>query len=416
MWRRLVPLVLVTTLLVLTGLAVAYGVSNAPQAVNLTAPILGTAADAHSLDAVVTHTMDASSFTRRSEGETLIYQAPNRTEDEQAYENDPSSFATTISTGSEEYVLLGQLLGQTGCWSESPSSPHVAFGRPYAMSDLTALLGYRTALRRGNQFTVEKVVPATLQSVTPVGITLTTSQKVYKQALRSQSGIEAYLHSKGLLRITTTVTTKGGFVVGIAVMKRGTFVTADNKVVTSGLNSSYAYGHFNSSPPIEPPPTQDVLNTPPNGQFIGAGANGSGTCASSVGVFPVKGVTTAVQNQYLTLSKPLLAANDAFVTAVIPHYRTTLNTDAKSLGGPLVAALTKANMELAGDKWPAGVQTSINDLIKARKTFIADIENLPSTGYVTTAWTKKLYNDGAAAGNIEDTILSDLGLSTDDST
>jgi hypothetical protein len=74
---------------------------------------------------------------------------------------------------------------------------------------------------------------------------------------------------------------------------------------------------------------------------------------------------------------------------VKPHYKTTLNTDAKRLGDPLVAALATANMELADDRWPAGVQASINDLIKARKIFIADIEDFPSTGDVTSAWTTK---------------------------
>jgi hypothetical protein len=404
------------TLMVLTGLAVAYGLSNAPRAVYLTAPTLGTAADAEALDAIVQHTMDASSFTRHTQGETLIYQAPNRTEDEEAYENDPSSFATAITLGSKEYDLLGQPLGQAGCWVESALSSHnAAFGRPYAISNLAALFGYRTALRRSDHFTVEKIVPATLQSVTPIGVTLTTSQKAYKQAVRDRRAVEAYLHSKGQLRITTTVTTKDGFVAGVAVMNQGRFVTADNKVVSSGLNLSYTYGHFNSSPPIDSPPANDVLNTSPNGQFTGDGSNGLGTCGSSLGVFPVKGATTAVQNQYLTLNQPLLAANDAFVNAVIPHYKTTLNANAKRLGAPLVATLAKANMELAGDTWPRGVQASIDHLIKARKTFIAAIENLPSTGHVTTAWTRKLYDDGAAAGNIEDTILRDLGLPINDS-
>lgn len=341
--------------MVLTGLAVAYGISNPPRAVDLTAPTLGTPADAHALDAIVQHTMDASSFTRHSQGDTLIYQAPNRTEDEQAYENDPSSSATTIAVGSKEYDLVGQLLGQAGCWAESTiSSDNAALGRRYAMSNLAALFGYRTALRRGDHFTVEKVVSATLQSVTPIGVTLTTSQKAYNQALRDRHAVEAYLHSKGQLRITTTITTEDGFVAGVAVMNRGTFVTAENKVVSSGLNVSYTYGHFNSSPPIDSPPENDVLNTSQNGQFIGDGANGLGTCGSSLGVLPVKGVTPAVQNQYLTLSQPLLAANDAFVNAVIPHYKTTSNANAKRLGGPLVDALAKANMELAGDTWPRG--------------------------------------------------------------
>ncbi len=132
------------------------------------------------------------------------------------------------------------------------------------------------------------------------------------------------------------------------------------------------------------------------------------------GPIPVEGVTASVKNQYLTLSQPLLAANDAFVNGVIPHYRTILNVDAKRLGGPLVAALTTANEELAADRWPAGVQSSVNNLIKARKIFIADIEDLPSSGYVTTAWTQKLYNDGALAGDIEDTLLAYLGLPSDD--
>jgi hypothetical protein len=135
---------------------------------------------------------------------------------------------------------------------------------------------------------------------------------------------------------------------------------------------------------------------------------------ATVGPIPVEGVTASVKNQYLTLSQPLLAANDAFADAVMPHYKTTLNADAKRLGGPLVAVLAAANGELAADRWPAGVQASITDLIKARKIFIADIEDLPSTGYVTTAWTQKLYDDGSLAGDIEDTILSDLGLPTDD--
>jgi hypothetical protein len=134
----------------------------------------------------------------------------------------------------------------------------------------------------------------------------------------------------------------------------------------------------------------------------------------TVGPIPVKGVTASVKNQYLQLSQPLLAANDAFVNAVIPHYKTILNADAKRLGGSLVAVLATANKELADDRWPAGVQSSINNLIKARKIFIADIEDLPPTGYVTTAWTQKLYDDGAIAGDIEDTILQDLGLPTDD--
>lgn len=401
----------------LTGLAIAYGISNAPRAVSLTAPTLGTPAEAHALDAVVRRSMDASSFTRRSRGETLIYGAPNRTDDQNAFVNDPYSFATTITIGSQQYDLFGQLLGQAGCWVESSISLDKApFGRPYAMSNLEALLGYRTALRRGDHFTVEKVVPATLQSVRPIGMTLTTSRKAYNEAVRGQRALAAYLHSKGLLRITTTVTTKGGFVARVAVRKEGTFVTADNNVISSGLNFSYSYGDFNSSPPVAPPPAIDVAKTSPSGQINLEGANGSASCASSIGVFPVKGVTTAVQDQYLTLSKPLLAANDAFVNAVIPHYTTTLNANAKRLGGPLVGALAKANRELAGDTWPAGVQAKVDHLIKARRTFIADIENLPATGYVTTAWTRKLYDDGAAAGNIEDTLLRDLGLSTNDST
>jgi hypothetical protein len=134
----------------------------------------------------------------------------------------------------------------------------------------------------------------------------------------------------------------------------------------------------------------------------------------TVGSIPVKGATASVANQYLTLSQHLLTANDAFVNAVMPHYKTILNADAKRLGAPLIAVLATANKELADDRWPQGVQSSINNLIKARKIFIADIEDLPSTGYVTTAWTQKLYNDGALAGDIEDTILQDLGLPTDD--
>lgn len=134
------------------------------------------------------------------------------------------------------------------------------------------------------------------------------------------------------------------------------------------------------------------------------------------GVFRVKGVTADVQEQYLTLSRHLLAANDAFVNAVIPRYKTTSNANAKRLGRPLVAALAKANMDLAADKWPVGVQASVDDLIRARKAFIADIEDLPSSGYVTTKWTRKLYDDGAVAGDIEDGVLADLGLPLSDST
>lgn len=135
-----------------------------------------------------------------------------------------------------------------------------------------------------------------------------------------------------------------------------------------------------------------------------------------IGVFHVKGVTPAVQKQYLSLSRHLLAANDAFVTAVIPHYETTSNAKAKRLGAPLVAALAKANKKLAADKWPASVQADVNDLIRARKEFIGDIEDLPSSGNVTTKWTKKLYDDGAVAGTIEDGILAELGLPLSDST
>lgn len=413
--RRLLPFVLMTTLIVLTGLSAAYGASSAPRVVDLNAPTLGTAADAHTLDSIVQHTMNVSSFTRQSQGETLTYQAPNRTEDVQPFENHPSSYATSITIGSKEYDLLGQLLGQTGCWSESPTSTHgLAIGRAYAMSNLAGLLGYPTAVRRGNTFTVEKVVPATLQSVTPLVLTMTTSEKAYKQAVAHQQAVAAYLHSKGRLRVTTTVTIKGGFVVGVAVMKKGSFVTASNKVVSSALKFSFAYRNFNSSPPVNAPPAQDILNVTASGLSNGESAYGLGTCGSSVGSFPVKGVTTAIQNQYLTLSQPLLAANDAFVNAVIPHYKATLNVDAKRLGAPLVAALTRANVELADDRWPEGVQPSINSLIKARKTFIADIEDLPLNGYVTPSWTKTLYNDGAAAGNIDDTILRDLGLPTAD--
>ena len=120
--------------------------------------------------------------------------------------------------------------------------------------------------------------------------------------------------------------------------------------------------------------------------------------------------------QYLTLSRHLLAANDAFVTAVIPHYETTSNAKAKRLAVPLVAALAKANAELAADKWPSAVQESVDGLIQARKTFIADLVDLPSTGHVTSKWTKKLYEDGAAAGNFEDGLLGELGLPLSDST
>ena len=134
----------------------------------------------------------------------------------------------------------------------------------------------------------------------------------------------------------------------------------------------------------------------------------------TLGPIPVAGATASVKNQYLTLSEPLLAANDAFADAVMPHYETLPNADAKRLGGALVAVLVTANRELAADRWPAGVQSSITNLIGARKVFIADIEDLSSTGYVTTAWTQKLYDDGALAGAVEDTILSDLGLPPDD--
>jgi hypothetical protein len=399
----------VTALLVLTGFAVAYALSNAPRVVYLTAPTLGTRADAQALDVIVRHTMGASSFTEQGDGETLTYQAPDRIKDVHAFENTPSSSATTITIGSVEYNLLGQPLGQPGCWGESQiSAQHPSFDQHPAMENLMALLGYPTALRRGTTFTIEKVVPATLLSVTRLVSTVLVNPKQFKAAVNSQRAVESSLQSKGLLRITTTVTTRGGDVVGLAIVKQGTFVTTSNKVVSGELTLAYTYSRFNSSPPIQTPPASDVLNTATNAPGNGGGSYDLGTCTFSVGIFPVNGVTTAVQNQYLALSQPLNAANVAFVTAVIPHYQTTLNSDAKRL--PLVAALTKANMELADDAWPAGLQPSISSLIGARKTFIADIVDLPSTGYVTSAWTKKLYNDGAKAGTVDSTIQQDLGI------
>jgi hypothetical protein len=41
---------------------------------------------------------------------------------------------------------------------------------------------------------------------------------------------------------------------------------------------------------------------------------------------------------------------------------------------------------------------------------IADIEDLPPHGDVTSAWVKKLYDDGASAGSLDDTVRYELGL------
>jgi hypothetical protein len=281
------------------------------------------------------------------------------------------------------------------------------------MSGLEALLKYPTAARQGDRFVVAKVIPATLGSVTKNEIAITTSQKAYNKAVAEGPAREAYLDSKGLVHVTATVTVKGGFVVAITSNRNGTFVTPHNGDVSGELNWSYSYGRFNSSAPVVAPPANELLDNSAGGSFSTASKDAS--CATGAIGQSVGGVTAAVQNQYLSLSQPLLAANDAFVAAVIPHYKTTSNPDAKRLSAPLVSVLSTANGELRDDRWPTGVQPSIDALIKARNRFITDIEDLPSTGDVTTAWTKKLYNDGASAGNIDETILHELGLPMSDS-
>jgi len=355
--------------------------------------------------------MQASSFTRTTTLETLVYQAPDSTRDVLASTNDPSQHSTTITIGSTEYVFP-QLAGQPDCWTETPAPPQDnGTGRTYALDDLRQLLRYSTALRQGDRFVVEKVIPATLQAVTQFGVSVTSSRKAYKEQVVHDRAVLSFLrHSKGLLDVTTTVTVRRSFVVAVRTKEQGTFVTPNNQVVSRHLGFGDSYGRFNSSPPIVPPPASDVLKQNPSGASLTTGASTPACLRTTYQPPPVKGTTPAMQNQYLVLSQPLSAANVTFATAVVPHYKTTSNADAKRLGLPLVAVLTKANTALSDDPWPAGAKANIGDLIRARKRMIADIEDLPSRGDVTSAWLKKLYDDGQAVDNLDDMVRQDLGL------
>ena len=95
--------------------------------------------------------------------------------------------------------------------------------------------------------------------------------------------------------------------------------------------------------------------------------------------------------------------------------KATLNVDAKRLGAPLVAALTRANVELADDRWPEGVQPNVDGLIRIQEDFYRRHRGLTVERLRDAIVDEEtLYNDGAAAGNIDDTNLRDLGLPTAD--
>lgn len=409
--RRLIPFALVGVVAITTGLAAGYGQTDSPPIVAPAIPELGTAAQARALDAIVRHSMQASSFTRTTALETLVYQAPDRTRVVLTSTNDPPQTSSTITIGSTEYDSFGTLAGPSGCWTVAPAPTHnQVAGRTYALGDLTGLLHYSTALRQGDHFVVRKVVPATLLSVTPISVTVTTSQKVYQeQQAHDRAQLSFLRHSKGLLEVTTTVTVRRGFVVAVHTEEQGSFNSPDNQVVARHIEFGDSYGRFNSSPPVVPPPAGAVLAQSANGT-LGPGARLL-ACVSPTSPLPApKGVTAAMQNQYLALSQPLSAANVAFVTAVVAHYTTTSNADAKRVGQPLVAVLTNANTALSDDRWPPGARASVKSLVRARQRMIADIEDLPPHGDVTSAWVKKLYDDGASAGSLDDTVRYELGL------
>jgi hypothetical protein len=412
MSRRLIPFALVGTLGVTSLLAAGYAVTHSPRIVYMAAPTLGTAAQARALDSIVRHSMQASSFTRTTNLETLVYQAPNSTRDLLAFTNHPSQHLATITIGSTEYVLP-QVAGQPDCWIKTPApTQDQTTGRTYALSDLMQLLRYSTALGQGDRFVVEKVVPATLLSVTPPEGTLTiSSQKASKeQAVRERAELSFLRRSKGLLETKITVTVRRDFVVAVRIDEHGTFVTPNNQVVSRHLGSEDSYGHFNSTPPVAPPPAIDVWTQTATGTSRTTGAGTASCVGTTYEPPPVKGTTPAIQNQYLTLSQPLSAANVNFATAVVPHYKTTSNVEAKRLGLPLVEALSIANTALSDDPWPAGAKTNIASLIRTRSRMIAYINDLPSQGDVTSGWLKRLYDDGQTVDNLDDMVRQDLGL------
>jgi hypothetical protein len=408
--RRLIPLALVGMLGVTSFLAAGYAGTHSPRDVYVPNPKLGTADQARALDSIVRHSMQASSFTRTTNLETLVYEAPDSTRVVLAFTNDPSQHTTAITVGSTQYVFP-QIAGEPDCWTETPGPPQdQTAGRTYALSDLTQLLRYSTALRQGDRFVVEEVVPATLQSVTPIEGSLTSGQKHKEQVAHEGTQLLFLRNSTGLLEIKTTVTVRRDFVVAVRSQEQGTFVTPNNQVVSRHLGFGDSYGRFNSSPPVVPPPASDVLRQTATGTSPTTGAGTASCLGTTYEPPPVKGTTPAIQNQYLTLSQPLSAANVNFATAVVPHYKTTSNAGAKRLGLPLEAVLTNANTALSDDPWPAGAKANIDNLIRARIRMILDIENLPSRGDVTSAWLKKLYDDGQAAGNLDDMVRQDLGL------
>ena len=234
---------------------------------------LSTSAQSLLFHQAVKRTLASKSFTVHSQGQLLVYQAPDRTRAVMGPDTTSLDSSMAIVTiGSNAYANFGEIWLNTPKSKGNSLSPF-AGGRNVALQYLKPLSTFRTATLNKGVFTVHEIasdLPTALQT-----LIFTTVQQTSGGSETSFSGEPA-----GRLSVTGYITVRRGFVVSEVFQ-------ADRSSAHAGAASRslgkgrVTYSGIDSSPPIAAPTQADLHPTTP---LCSAGTPLLGACHQTLTV------------------------------------------------------------------------------------------------------------------------------------
>lgn len=220
-----------------SSLAVASSVSGGVAAAASTG-----AGRSVALASAVRRTIAASSFTMRSPGQVLTYEAPDRTSVE-------SQGSTVVTIGGVSYLRLPA--GTPWRWTRLSAIAPSSGGSANALVFLNHADGLRVTSVHGSIYSASLEVtgpPTWLQDLIYPGITVPCHSS--SNTACTDLG-PTYFVSAKRYRVTVRVTVEGGYVV------RETFVlhgfTGPSGTHRHNTTGTVSYSHVNASPPVETP-------------------------------------------------------------------------------------------------------------------------------------------------------------------